>query len=176
MRLSFVSKKSCSIVFAGLLMLVTNGASAAQPGGYLGFSLGSADDEILDESDTGYKLLGGFTANENLGIEIAFVDLGSYPAFDPIFGPVVLDQYGVAFNGVGYLPVGNYLDLFGKLGLFAWTVDVGFATDDGMDLTYGFGASLRMDSRLSIRAEWERFTDISGGDVDLLSAGIAYHF
>lgn len=176
MRLLFVSKKSCSVLFAGLLMLVAHGASAAQPGGYLGFSLGSADDEILNESDTGYKLLGGYVASANLGGEIAFVDLGSYPAFDPFFGPVILDQYGIAFNGIGYLPVGNNFDLFGKLGLFAWTVDVGFATDDGLDLTYGFGASLRMDYRLSIRAEWERFTDISGGDVDLVSAGIAYHF
>lgn len=176
MRMSFVANKTCSFLYAGLLMLCANGASAVEPGGYFGFSLGSAEDDILNESDTGYKLVAGYTVNENLGGEIAFVDLGSYPIYDPFFGPLTLDQYGVSFQGVGYLPVGSNLDLFGKFGLFVWTVDVGFATDDGTDLTYGFGGNLRMSDQLSLRAEWERFADISGGDVDLLSAGITYHF
>lgn len=169
MRSTFVKKIASSFLFAVSLIFFTQGGLAAESGGYIGFSLGEADDEILNESDTGYKLLGGYRATENLGGEIAFVDLGSYVNN-------LLDQYGVSFQGVGYLPVGHNLDLFGKLGLFAWTVDVGGFTDDGMDLTYGFGASLRIDNRVSVRAEWERFTDISGGDVDLLSAGIAYHF
>lgn len=169
MRVSFVGNKTCSVLLAWILMLCANGASAVQPGGYLGFSLGSADDDVFNESDTGYKLVAGYAVNQNLGAEIAFVDLGSY-----ING--LVDQYGVSFQGVGYIPLGSNLDLFGKFGLFSWTFDVGFATDDGTDLTYGFGGNLRMGKQLSLRAEWERFTDISGGDVDLLSAGITYHF
>lgn len=154
----------------GVLLFTFAGVvSAVEPGGYIGFSLGQADDDVLNETDTGYKLLGGFNANENIGGEIAFVDLGSY-----ING--LLDQYGVAFEVVGYLPVANNTDLFGKIGMFAWTVDFAGFTDDGTDLTYGFGGNFRVADRLSLRAEWERFNDVSGGDVDLLSAGITYHF
>ncbi len=171
-----LSKKMIMPICSAVLFVTFTGmACSADQGGYLGFSLGQADDDVLNETDTAYKLLGGFTSR-NLGIEIAFVDLGSYAAFDPFFGPVVLDQYGLAFEGVGYLPVANNVDLFGKLGIFAWTVDIGYATDDGTDLTYGFGGSFRMNDQISLRAEWERFTDVSGGDVDLLSAGFAYHF
>lgn len=165
-----VSKKLARIVFCGLLFCSVSGTvHAVEPGGYLGFSIGSADDDVLDESDTGYKILGGFNANNNIGFEIAFVDLGSYVND-------LLDQYGVAFEVVGYLPVANNFDLFGKLGIFSWTVEVGAADDDGTDLTYGFGGAFRASPQISVRAEWERFTDISGGDVDLLSAGVTYHF
>jgi OOP family OmpA-OmpF porin len=148
-------------------------AEAAPPGGYIGFSLGSADVKEIDESDSAYKLFGGWTANEYFGLEVAFVDLGSYPTF---FG--MADAYGVAFDVVGYLPLGNNFNLMGKLGIFSWTVDVDFlnATDDGTDLTYGLGVQYDFNNRFSIRGEWEEFTDVSGSDISLLSAGVLYTF
>lgn len=153
----------------GLMFLGGQPAQAASPGGYVGFSLGSADDDVLSESDTGYKLFGGYTANQYLGVEIAFVDLGEYENG-------LLEQYGVAFDVVGYLPVTNNFNVLGKLGMFAWTVDVGPFSNDGTDLTYGLGVQYDFTNRLSFRGEWEEFADISGGDVSLLSAGVIYTF
>ena len=153
----------CFALFGGQI------ANAAPPVGYIGFSLGSADDDVLSESDTGYKFFGGYTVNNNLGFEIAFVDLGQY-----VDG--LLEQYGVAFEVVGYLPLSSNLDLMGKLGMFSWTVDVLNASDDGTDLTYGLGVQYDLNNRLYVRGEWEQFTDVSGGDVSLLSVGLLYAF
>lgn len=168
-------KKISSILglILGLVLFGGQFAHAAPPGGYIGFSLGSADVKEIDESDSAFKLYGGWTANQNLGLEIAFVDLGSYPT---IFGPA--DTFGVAFDVVGYLPVGNNFNLMGKIGIFAWTVDVDLfnASDDGTDLTYGLGVQYDFNNRLSIRGEWEEFSDVSGSDISLLSAGILYTF
>ena len=153
----------CLALFGGQI------AHAAPPVGYIGFSLGSADDDVLSESDTGYKFFGGYTVNNNLGFEIAYVDLGQY-----VDG--FLDQYGVAFEAVGYLPLSSNLDLMGKVGMFAWTVDDSYYIDYGTDLTYGLGVQYDLNNRVYVRGEWEQFTDVSGGDVSLLSAGLVYTF
>ena len=155
----------CLALFGGQIV------HAAPPVGYIGFSIGSADDDVLSESDTGFKFFGGYTLNNNIGFEIAFVDLGQY-----VDG--MLDQYGVAFEVVGYLPLSSNLDLMAKVGMFAWTVDVDtyYAYDDGTDLTYGLGVQYDLNNRLFVRGEWEQFSDVAGGDVSLLSAGLVYAF
>ena len=163
-------------IFGLILVLVFVGgqlAHAANPGGYIGFSLGSADAKEIDESDSAYKLFGGWTANQYLGLEAALVDLGSYPT---IFGSA--DTSGVAFDVVGYLPLGSNFNLLGKIGLFAWNVDVDSinASDDGTDLTYGLGVQYDFNNRFSIRGEWEEFSDVSDSDISLLSAGVLYTF
>lgn len=59
---------------------------------------------------------------------------------------------------------------------FYRTVDIGLFSDDGTDLTYGFGVNIGVSNQMSVRAEWENFTDISGGDVSLISAGLTFNF
>lgn len=155
--------------FAGLLACMPL-AHAVSPGIALGFNIGTADDAVLDETDSAYKISLAFNGNQNLGLELAYVDLGEYAAG-------TLEQSGLAFNLLGYLPVGNSLALLGKLGLFDWQVDfLGVNVDEGTDLTYGLGLQLDFAPQLAARVEWEEFTDISGGDVSLLSAGIVYSF
>lgn len=159
------------VVLFGLLLFVGQQAQAALPGGYIGFGLGSADVEEIDESDTAFKLLGGWIANQNLGLEVGFIDLGSYQSGHT-------DAYGMAFDVVGYLPLGNNFDIMGKLGMLAWTVDVDIlnASDDGTDLTYGLGMQFNVTNRLSLRGEWEEFADVSGSDISMLSVGVLYTF
>ena len=144
---------------------------ASPPTSYFGFSLGSADDDVLSESDTGFKFFAGHTLNKYLGIELSYVDLGQY-----LDGS--LEQYGIAFQAIGYLPVSSNFNLIGKVGIFSWTVDVDgfYAYDDGNDLTYGLGVQYDFDNRISIRGEWEQFFDVAGGDVSLVSAGLLYAF
>lgn len=165
-----IIKTMLALLF-GLSLCVGQKAQAAPPGGYIGFSLGSADVKEIDETDTAYKLVAGWTVNQNLGMDITFVDLGTYQGG-------LADAYGVAFDVVGYLPVGNNFNILGKIGMFAWTVDVDIinASDDGTDLTYGLGVQYDLHNRLSIRGEWEEYNDVSGSDISLLSAGIIYTF
>jgi len=165
------SNKTTTALLFGMLLSGGQAAQAAPPGGYIGFSLGSADVKEIDETDTAYKLVAGWTVNQNLGVDFSFVDLGTYQMG-------LADAYGVAFDVVGYLPLGNNFNILGKLGMFAWTVDVDIinASDDGTDLTYGLGVQYDFTNRLSLRGEWEEFSDVSGSDISLLSAGIIYTF
>ena len=67
-----IIKTMLALLF-GLSRCVGQQAQAAPPGGYIGFSLGSADVKEIDETDTAYKLVAGWTVNQNLGMDITFV-------------------------------------------------------------------------------------------------------
>ena len=159
---------------AGTLLLVSlfaiSAASADENRGwYVGAGFGSSDDDVLDESDTGLKVFGGYRFNKNVAVEAAYVDLGE-------FVDGFVEQSGLALEGEATWPIGDKFGLFVKAGFFSWDVDVGSASDDGTDSTFGVGGKLALGEKWAIRAEWERFSDIAGGDVDLVSGSLFYRF
>ncbi len=142
-------------------------------GWYVGGAIGNADDDELDDDDSGTKLLGGYQFNEYFGVEGAFVDLGD---FDIPLSTDTLSQEGVTIQAVGRYPLGDGFSVFGKAGFFRWDVETSTADDDGTDNTFGFGGEYRLNDNWALRAEWERFSDVSGGDVDMISFGATYSF
>ena len=169
---------SVSLFLAATLAL--SSSAWAHTGGYVGFAAGQADDKLLNETDRGLKVFGGWQFAPNLAAEFAYVDLGSY-------GPpgATLDQYGVSAQFVGLLPLGQSgASLFGKAGVFSWSVEQygsGYyystvAENSGTDLAVGAGLQIDFHRRMGLRAEWERFYDVAGGDVDLISASFFYRF
>ncbi len=142
-------------------------------GWYVGGAIGNADDDELDDDDSGAKLLGGYQFNEYFGVEGAFVDLGD---FDIPLSTDTLSQEGVTIQAVGRYPLGDHFSVFGKAGFFRWDVETSTADDDGTDNTFGFGGEYRLNDNWALRAEWERFSDVSGGDIDMISFGATYSF
>jgi len=153
-----------------ITLLVSPVASAGEDRGwYVGAGAGSSDDDVLSESDTGLKVFGGFRFTKIVAVEVAYVDLGDFLAG-------FLSQSGLAFEGEATLPIGDKFGVFAKAGFFAWEVDVSSYSDDGTDSTFGLGGKVDLGEHWSLRVEWERFNDISGGDVDLLSGSAFYRF
>ena len=150
-------------------------AVAAQPGLYFGAGLGSGHDVVLDQDSSAGKLFFGFNVNPYIGMEVAYVNLGSN--YIDYYGDK-FTQDGASFELVGYLPITPYFNLFGKVGLFNWTASSNYyyAYDTGTDNTYGFGLSAQVAPRIWLRGEYQTFMDIAGGDVDLVSASISFHF
>ena len=85
---------------------------------------------------------------------------------------------------VGIAPLANQFELFGKLGLIFWDEDFkvnGTTTysDDGTDLTFGFGGAFTVNPQFSIRVEWEFYAiedSVGDLDTDLLSVGLQFNF
>ncbi len=135
----------------------------------IGASFGTANDDLLNEDSSAYKLTLGYKVSDNLSYDIEYVDLGDY-FFD------FISQSGVSFNIIGSLPVTDDFSIFGKAGLFAWTLGAsGFEDDTGTDITYGFGLMYDITTRVSLVGEYE-FYEVSDGDVDLISAGLKISF
>ena len=161
-----------------LVSISTIPAASAQPGWYFGagtgetegidLSLSDLDDGSfisgsVDDSDTGTKFFAGFRFKENVAVEGAFVDLGEVSIdatsngsgflFAP--GPVSFeaDIDGINIALVGIWPVGDKVDVIGKLGFFMWDVESSLsnsafgsvsADDDGTDTMFGVGGQFRI--------------------------------
>jgi len=157
------------------------------------FDDGSITESAVDDSDSGFKALVGWRASRRAALEVAYVDLGAatftgtsdgtgadYPA-----GAVSVEEKpaGLLVEVVDRVPFGRRLGLMVKLGALHWeadvtTVDASGTTktdEDGTNLVYGVGIDYLL-KRLSLRVEWERFTNVIHDDVDLLSAGATFTF
>jgi hypothetical protein len=190
--------KRCSLAAlsaAAILTFAGHNANAADTGFYLGGSLGMAfieaagelnvGDQIeefdIDDDDFSWKAFVGFQFLPWLGVEGGYVDFGDVQGATP-GGAVTTGVDGWNVFVVGSLPVGP-VDVFAKLGMIWWNVDVDFAGDlddasvdtDGNDIAYGVGAAVNF-GQLGIRAELELFDVDDVDDAYLLSVGLVYRF
>lgn len=154
----------------------------------------------LDERDrdTGYKLFGGYQFNQHLGVEAGLFDLGSfgYTARTIPTGTLGGDIRikGLNLDLVGTLPITDKLSLVGRAGVAhsrtrgrfdatgAATVPYGSSSPSARATLpkLGVGMAYQFTGSLSVRLEAERYRidDAVGhkGHVDMLSAGLVYHF
>jgi OmpA-OmpF porin, OOP family len=182
---------------AALTFAAATAAQAdTQPGFYAGAAFGSttiSDDGFdgagVDDSDTGLKIFGGYSFNENFAVEVSYFDFGEISGRldnDPFFGDVRFDLgvSGLNASAVGVLPLAETFALFGKLGFASYDVDVsvtvpGFGSGSGSqsetEMTYGVGGLLRFAGSFEARIEYEAI-NVSGGDVNMISLGGLYRF
>jgi OOP family OmpA-OmpF porin len=176
-------------VFAALgLMAATAAQADTQPGFYAGAGIGSTkigDDEFdgtgIDDSDTGFKVFGGYSFNENFAVEVGYVDFGEAS------GDFGGDSFDIGISGltasaVGRLPVSDMFSLYGKLGFASYDVDVSFniegfgsgsVSDSDSDIIYGVGGALSF-GMFEARLEYEALN--TDGDASMISLNGLFRF
>ena len=179
---------------AALALTASMAARAdVQPGFYMGAGVGSTkinDDGFdgidFDDGDTGFKIFGGYTFNQNFAIEASYFDFGEASGSFNDFGDTVNFDVGVSGLGafaVGVLPLGDMFSLFGKLGYASYDIDAhvdivgvgsGSSSDSQSDMMYGAGAALSF-GQFEARAEFEAI-NIDGGDANMISVSGLYRF
>jgi hypothetical protein len=143
--------------------------------------------EVKTES-TGFKVFGGYQFHRNLGVEVAFVDLGEAEYQGSFNGvPIAngkLKVNGLNFAALGRLPLGQSFALFAKAGVFVWEAEakdtaagVPFTTKtDGTGGSFGIGASYDVARNIALRVEAEVFGIGDGDKASLISLGFALNF
>ena len=145
-----------------------------------------------DETDTGWKVYGGYQWTPNWGFELGYFDFGKATASATILGvPATAhaEATGWQLVATGTLPITPQFDLFAKLGIHNSKVDVRAsvpgvnvsASGSSTDLAWGLGAKWNYTRNVSMRIEYERFNDVGDSntgrsDVDLLSIGAMFRF
>ncbi|NAX48233.1 outer membrane beta-barrel protein [Photobacterium halotolerans] len=140
----------------------------------------------IDDTDKGYKFFLGYRINRYAAVEGFLADLGEATLIHQdaaISASMEMDTWGGAVLGI--VPLHPHIEAFAKLGLHAWDMSAKMQgqtllEDDGTDVLYGIGARYiyyptYSDDAVSVRIEYERF-ELDEESVDLLSAGISYHF
>lgn len=158
----------------------------AEDGFSVGASIGYANIEdndlgfAFDAQDTGYKLFAKYTFAQHLGIEGSYVDFGEpSDEFAGLTGTIDAEAY--TLFGVGALPLGDSVELFGKAGVVSWDADsvvngLLVGTDDGTDLALGVGANWNAEGTVGIRAEFEWFDIPDADNVWMASLGLTVRF
>jgi len=166
-------------------------------GWYLGGGIGQfnaqiddfneVDDTVdrWDEDDTAYKLFGGYRLNKVLAFELAYINLGE-PSGAVVPGINVDSSVdGFAPYVVGTLPLGNFFEVYARLGYFFYDATLGVEDtldnrvefdEESEDLVYGAGIGANIGEKLNIRFEYEKF-DLEGlDDTDSLWLTAAWRF
>ena len=167
---------------------VTGPDSGWYAGGSLGQSKGDCGSGFAgsscDDSDTAFKIFGGYQFNKYLGAELGYAALGDVKATFPT-GDVTVEAKAWDVMAVGTFPVADRFNVFGKLGWFRADSDAsGLASgsDSSSGLTYAIGAGYDFTRNFGLRAEWQRYTDVGGNnvggetDADVMSIGVVYRF
>jgi OmpA-OmpF porin, OOP family len=180
-------------IFAALgLMAATTAAQAAdtQPGFYVGAGIGSTkvgddgfDGTGIDDSDTGFKVFGGYDFNQNFGVEVSYVDFGE-ASISEAGDSLSVGVSALTASAVGRLPVSDMFTVFGKLGFASYDIDVDFniagfgsgsGSDSDSDLMYGVGGALSFGGNFEARLEYEAI-NVDDGDVNMISVSGLFRF
>jgi opacity protein-like surface antigen len=141
--------------------------------------------EGWDEDDTAYKFFLGYRLNSFLSLELDYINLGEPSgAVVPGFN-VDAAVDGFAPYVVGTIPIGDWFEIYGRLGYYFYDATVGIENEiddrvefdeESEDLVYGAGIGAKIGERLNIRFEYEKF-DLQGvDDADSLWLTAAWKF
>ncbi len=117
----------------------------------------------------------GFEGELSTGVKDDDISVGA------IDGSLKLD-YDAAAYAVGYLPLSDNFELFGRAGYGTTQVKADVAgftqTEDGESFNYGAGANWWFNDASGLRGDWTRrdFTDDGGGEVDVYSLNYVRRF
>jgi OmpA-OmpF porin, OOP family len=180
-------------LFVALLLPVA-AAQAQDAGFYLGAGFGQSRFKdwcntegtsitlaTCEDTDTAWKLLGGYRFNRYIAAEATYVEWGEVTASTPSGARAAAKQHSYGLAAVGTLPLGERFELFGKAGflmteqetrssnaLTSSTVD-----RDESELHYGLGARFLFTKNFALRGEWENTDKLK---VEMLSIGVEYRF
>jgi OmpA-OmpF porin, OOP family len=193
------------ILFVSLGVVPAAAQADADTGAYLGAGFGkaSATDYCTgnstglvsincDESDSSFKVFGGYRFTRHLAIEAAYVDLGTLSATGSFAGNAFSNNTeitGVTLQAVGIATLGDRFSLMGRIGALFWDMNTSSTVgpfhrstgDDGVDLALGVGAQFTITPHFGIRADLDYYPELGNSNtgeetVRAVTFGIVFLF
>ncbi len=167
-------------IILSTLLIASTANVYAQDGNYMNLQLGISD---VDGFDTGFVAIGTYgmhlpKVHENFSVEGEITNTIDDPNTTVGGTSVDISYYTLGAYAVYAFPVSDSIKLRGRAGLLYYDASVSAtgagikASDDGIELTFGIGATFNLNKKMDIIAE---YTHIES-DISHLSAGIQYHF
>lgn len=153
-----------------------NLAAAADNGLYVGLNAGQSEAKKYckniancDSSDTSIRGEVGYQFNDVLGAEFSFTSFGTL--FDANDNDVNATQDVSAWtiSALGTLPVAEQFGIFGRVGIASYNFSnsgtvqgVAVKDENSTKPFFGAGVKFHLNDNWALRAEYQRYTDISG--------------
>lgn len=174
--------------------VATTAVQANEVSGYATYSLGQTDSKGFNtKKKVGHKVVVGLQANEFVGLEAQYTDLGKPKdkgfvvdnANNVYSAKGTAQTRGIGGNLVGTLPLNDF-KLFAKVGYHRMETKIklkvdGLGSGSGKERewvpSFGVGGAYILTSELDLVAEYERYKDVADAyNVDFASVGIRYKF
>ncbi|QHJ01659.1 outer membrane beta-barrel protein [Xylophilus rhododendri] len=159
--------------------------------GYVGIAAGQSKYKVgngnnsfgYDNKDTAFKLYGGGMFNQNLGLELGYVNFGEITR-----GGGDTKAQGLNLSLLAKAPLGDRFDVFGKVGTtYGWTKTSSNAAsgvpggkENGFGVSYGVGASYYFTPQVAATLEYEshdlKFAGTGKDRVELVTVGLRYNY
>ena len=153
----------------------------------------------VDDTDMGWKAFAGYNFSRYFGLEFGYVDLGDAKTEVNLTAPGAAvssaqsrtEISGYTVTAIVRYPFTDKFEMFGKFGgLFsdvdhtttgtgsALTLVVPTADEGDENITAGLGMKYMVSDHIGVRAEWDRYMDVSFGDnnVDMWSMGLEFSY
>ncbi|HYL26144.1 MAG TPA: outer membrane beta-barrel protein [Burkholderiales bacterium] len=205
----------CAVLGAALAPCGYAFAQDEAKGFYAGLSIGQSkfpgacDSEAgvtlsnCKDTDTAWKIFGGYQFTPNLALELGYNDFGRISSDATVTmggttftGNARIEATAFELTGVGTWPLAHQFSVYGKLGVYyaetkssanvqqttpPFASGSSSASDNNTNLTFGVGARYDITRNIAVRAEWQRFSKVGGdstgkGDIDVLAIGGLYRF
>ena len=138
-----------------------------------------------NDSDTAWRILGGYQIDRNFAVELGYHDFGKVKAAGfGVNGEVTANVWELV--AVGTLPLRNRFSVYGKLGGYRGDTQLrsnaGFSgSDTNTDITFGAGARYDFSPQIVLRAEYQAYQSVGGStvgssDFDVISVGALFKF
>lgn len=179
--------KACALA---AITLAYGAAHAADNGFYVGGTIGKSQIELddsldsSDDSDTGYKLFGGYKFNKDIAVEVVYFDFGKASARA---GGRRADYETSAFGaGVSWTPhfSPDWMGVF-RLGLASVKADANYnfksdVSDSKIKPYVGLGVGYNITPQINVQATWDftraEIDDDGDSRVDLFGVGVTFSF
>jgi len=140
----------------------------------------------ITDTDTGWKVFGGYQANRNVAIEASYVDLGAsklsasgtvtLPPTVQATASGKITATGFSFDVILSAPITEAFSVSARAGLFAWTLKTSVSATASNGITtasasqsdstsgnafdFGIGARYDFGRNVGVRVEFQRFKDV----------------
>jgi OOP family OmpA-OmpF porin len=179
------------LMMAVLVLAVAGSFARAdeKKGLFIGAGVGYANQELsistgnFQDNSTAWKGFVGYRAMKFFGVEAAYVDFGK--ASDTIDSGSGSQNFDLKTTGetlelVGTIPLGSYLEIYGKGGYLWWSAKLSDSDNSGSttgsDWVYGAGAKVIIAKKFGIRLEYEKYDIQDTKSVYLVTAGVEWRF
>jgi OOP family OmpA-OmpF porin len=130
-----------------------------------------------EDTDTGWKVFGGYQFNRYISAEATYINWGKVRATFGAQGQreLTAKQQSWGAAALGSLPLGESFALLAKLGTLFTKQNVDVLGEPGAEteIHYGLGARYRFVHNGAVRVEWEATSELK---LQMISASLEYRF
>lgn len=122
---------------------------------YIGIGAGQNKMDITGAKEsTAFSVFGGYSFNEYVAGELAYVNFGSA---DTTSASTTIKGSAASISAVGSLPLSKAFSLFARLGYATTSIEAtGGSSQSKSDLTYGVGAQFNAAKNIGVRLGYDR--------------------